>query len=102
METVRYEQNSPWSNTPIVDDSYLDILRIRPVPEADDDILYEVQPQYAYRPDLLAFDLYGTKNLWWVFAQRNMDLLKDPVNDMVPGIKIYLPKGDTLARQLGA
>jgi len=100
--TIRYEQSSPWSNTPIIDESYLDILNIRPVPSSDDDILYTVQPQYAYRPDLLAFDLYGTKNLWWVFAQRNIDLLKDPVYDMVPGLQIYLPKGDSLSRQLGA
>jgi hypothetical protein len=98
---VRYETSSPWSNTPVQDDSYLDILNIRPIPASDDDILYEVQTQYAYRPDLLSFDLYGTKNLWWVFAQRNMDVIKDPVYDMEPGVKIYLPKGDALARQLG-
>lgn len=99
---LRYETNSPWYNTPVKNEQYLDILKIRPVPAADDDILYEVQPQYAYRPDLLAYDLYGTKNLWWVFAQRNMEVLKDPVNDLVPGLKIFLPKGDSLARQLGA
>lgn len=98
---IKYESNSPWFSTPIKGDSYLDILNIRSVPSADDDMLYVVQPQYAYRPDLLAYDLYGTKNLWWVFAQRNMDILKDPVNDLVPGLQIYLPKGDALARQLG-
>ena len=98
---ARYESSSPWSNTQIVDDVYLDILAIRPIPASDDDILYEVQTQYAYRPDLLSFDLYGTKNLWWVFAQRNMDVIKDSVYDMEPGVKIYLPKGDALARQLG-
>jgi len=30
-----------------------------------------------------------------------MDILKDPVYDLEPGVKIYLPKGDALARQLG-
>lgn len=99
---VRYENNSPWFKTQVINDFYLDVLNIRPIPESDDDILYEVQSQYAYRPDLLAFDLYGTKNLWWVFAQRNIDLLKDPIYDMKAGVKIYLPKGDALARQLGA
>jgi|TARA_B110000503_G_scaffold70029_1_gene109044 hypothetical protein len=98
---IRYESNSPWFDTRVQGDLYLDILKIRPVPANDDDILYEVQPQYAYRPDLLSYDLYGTKNLWWVFAQRNMEVLKDPVNDLLPGLKIYLPKGDALARQLG-
>lgn len=98
---IKYESSSPWFNTTIQGNSYLDILNIRAVPSDDDDILYVVQPQYAYRPDLLSYDLYGTKNLWWVFAQRNMEILKDPVNDLVPGLKIYLPKGDALARQLG-
>jgi hypothetical protein len=50
---------------------------------------------------LLAFDLYGDKNLWWVFAQRNMEILKDPIFDLIPGIEIYVPKGDALARVLG-
>jgi hypothetical protein len=96
-----YDVTSPWNRTVIVQGAYLDFLQIRPVPAEDDDVLYLVQPQYAYRPDLLAYDLYGSQKLWWVFAQRNMDLLKDPINDLVPGIKIYLPKGDNLARQLG-
>jgi len=98
---IKYESSSPWFNTTFQGNSYLDILNIRAVPSDDDDILYVVQPQYAYRPDLLSYDLYGTKNLWWVFAQRNMEILKDPVNDLVPGLQIYLPKGDALARQLG-
>jgi hypothetical protein len=97
-----YTAASPWHSTPIVNDEYLDILSIRPIPAEADDILYTIQPQYAYRPDLLAYDLYGSTKLWWVFAQRNMDLIKDPIYDMTPGTKIYLPKGPNLSRQLGA
>ena len=33
-------------------------MNIRKVPAEDDDIMYEIQPQYVYRPDLLAYDLY--------------------------------------------
>ena len=99
---ANYTSNSPWFSTNTKNNQYLDILRIRPVPAQDDDILYKLQPQYAYRPDLLAYDLYGSKDLWWVFAQRNMNVIKDPVNDFIPGVEIYLPKGDALARQLGA
>ena len=96
-----YTSTSPWHTTLQTENRYLDILNIRPVPAADDDILYTVQPQYAYRPDLLSYDLYGSKDLWWVFAQRNMDILKDPVFDLVPGIKIYLPKQNQLQQFLG-
>ena len=40
-----YEASSPWHNTIIVQNQYLDILQIRPIPAEDDDILYKVQPQ---------------------------------------------------------
>lgn len=96
-----YENTSPWHTTQITQNQYLDLLQIRPVPAEDDDILYKVQPQYTYRPDLLAYDLYGSHKLWWVFSQRNLDILKDPVYDLVAGIEIYLPKGPNLSRVLG-
>ncbi len=54
-----------------------------------------------YRPDLLAFDLYGDAQLWWVFTQRNMDVLEDPIFDFVPGKKIYIPKASGLRTVLG-
>lgn len=98
---ARYDAASPYQNTPIINNEYLDTLQIRPIPAEDDDVQYVIQPQYMYRPDLLAYDLYGTTKLWWVFAQRNLDILKDPVFDMIPGLKIYLPKGNNLSQQLG-
>lgn len=98
---ARYENTSPWGNTKIRNGQYLDILSIRPVPAENDDILYEIEPQYTHRPDLLAYDLYGSHKLWWIFAQRNMDTLKDPVYDFVAGTKIYLPKGRNVSAQLG-
>ena len=96
-----YLGSSPWFNTPTQEGQYLDVLRIRPIPAESDDVLVTIQPQYTHRPDLLAFDLYGDKDLWWVFAQRNMEILKDPIFDLIPGIEIYVPKGDALARVLG-
>jgi len=96
-----YSASSPWGKTPKVQGRYLDLLNIRSVPSEADDILYEVEPQYNHRPDLLAYDLYGTPKLWWVFAQRNMDTIKDPVYDLVPGVKIYLPKVTHLKSLLG-
>lgn len=92
---------SPYGNTKISSTGYLDLLKIRPVPAASNDVLYEITTAYTHRPDLLAYDLYGKKELWWVFAQRNMDVIKDPVYDFVAGTKIYLPQGDLLRRRLG-
>jgi len=45
--------------------------------------------------------LYGTPKLWWVFVQRNMDVIKDPIYDFEPGTEIYLPKKSNLERFLG-
>lgn len=97
---AKYSNNSPWYTTKITQD-YLDVLSIRPVSAEVDDFLYTIQPQYTYRPDLLAFDLYGDAGLWWVFIQRNLDVLQDPVLDFLPGKKIYIPKNSKLREVLG-
>ena len=97
---AQYKDTSPWSITP-VKRNYLDILSIRTVSAESDDFLYTIQPQYNLRPDLLAFDLYGDPALWWVFVQRNMDILQDPIFDFTSGTKIYIPKNSSLTEMLG-
>lgn len=95
-----YSNTSPWYNTQVTQ-NYLNILTIRPVSAEVDDVLFAITPSYAFRPDLLAYDLYGDANLWWVFIQRNLDVLQDPIFDFKPGTKIYLPKNSSLKSVLG-
>ena len=57
-----YTGSSPYASTQIMDNEYLDLLTIRPVPAKPDDVLYTVEPQYNHRPDLLAYDIYGNEN----------------------------------------
>lgn len=92
---------SQYARTSINRNGYLDIMSPRPVPINREDILFEITSEYTYRPDLLAHITYGRKELWWVFAQRNMDILKDPVFDFVAGTKIYLPDPTALRNTLG-
>ena len=99
MKTT-YSNTSPWYATRIKK-NYLGILTIRPVSADIDDFLYTLEPQYTYRPDLLAYDLYGEQNLWWVFMQRNLDVIQDPILDFVPVPQIYIPKGSSLKILLG-
>ena len=80
---------------------YLNLLTIRPVPAETDDFLYTIENRYEHRPDLLAFDLYGKPALWWVFVQRNMEIIRDPIYDFKPGVQIYLPKKANLEKFLG-
>jgi hypothetical protein len=97
---AKYANTSPWYNTGSVQ-NYLSILRIRPVAAESDDFVYKIEPQYTHRPDLLAHDLYGSSKLWWVFIQRNLDILQDPIYDFVPGVEIYIPKRSGLFKVLG-
>ena len=92
----------PYGKTKITNSGYLDILKIRPVPAEDDDVDYIVTSAYTHRPDLLAHDLYGNKDLWWVFAQRNLDVIKDPIYDFTAGLKIKLPKLSNINRTIGS
>lgn len=96
-----YSSTSPWKDTNFNVGDYLGLYNHRSIPAEADDLIYEIQSQYNYRPDLLAFDLYGTSKLWWVFANRNMDVLKDPVFDFKSGVKIYLPKKSLLLSIIG-
>lgn len=95
-----YSKTSPYANTEFVG-SYLGLLNLRNLPGETDDVLYEITSQYEYRPDLLAFDLYGDSNLWWVFAVRNKNVIKDPIYDFQAGTKIYLLKKSYVNQQLG-
>jgi hypothetical protein len=91
----------PYANTKITPSGYLDILEVRSVPAQADDATFTITTQYHHRPDLLSYDLYGTKDYWWVFAQRNINSIKDPVYDFTAGTTIKLPKKSNLERILG-
>jgi hypothetical protein len=80
-------------------DFYLDIY----VPVSislDGSHTLKLQARYNNRPDLLAYDLYGTPNLWWVFASVNKDYLVDPIDDFVAGLTITVPSVESISKLL--
>lgn len=85
-----YKQSSRYYETPITE-FYLDIWTPVFAVPSDNDRLFQLDPRYNKRPDLLSYDLYGTVNYWWIFALRNMDTLIDPINDFLTGVIIYVP-----------
>ena len=95
-----YAKTSPYYNTSITN-NYLDVINFRDIPSYRDDLLFQVTATYEHRPDLLAYDLYKDARLWWVFSVRNKSIIKDPVFDLIAGVKIYLPKASTLQRVIG-
>jgi len=98
--SATYSKNSPYYTT-VVSNGYLDIINFRNIPNVTNDVQFVVTSQYANRPDLLAYDLYGDPSLWWVFAVRNKDIIKDPIYDLYAGQAIYLPQLQTLKTLLG-
>ena len=93
--------NSPYRDTKLSSDGTLGVLNIRPVPAYTDDPLYTIEPQYTHRPDLLSYDMYGDHSLWWIFAQRNLDIIEDPIYDIEAGLQIYLPDRARVLETLG-
>ena len=95
-----YNATSPYYTTGY-SQFFLDTMVNRPIPSQSDDLPFTINQTYQYRPDLLAFDLYGNAGLWWVFYQRNPNTLQAPPMDFVVGTLIYLPKMTTLKTALG-
>ena len=95
-----YSKTSPYYTTELTG-SYLDVINLRSIPNELDDLEFSITKQYEFRPDLLAYDLYGDSTLWWVFAVRNRSVIQDPTFDFIAGTVIYLPKLKTLRASLG-
>lgn len=98
--SANYSATSPYFLTGY-SQFFLDVMVNRPIPKAADDLLFNINTTYQYRPDLLAYDLYGDSQLWWVFYQRNPNTLTAPPMDFEAGVPIYLPKLETLKTVLG-
>lgn len=98
---MEYPVTSPYHQTSMVNNQYLDVMVNRKISSSPTDIFWAITPAYNLRPDMLASDLYGDSRLWWVFAQRNPNRLKDPMFDFITGTEIYLPTHDAVKSSLG-
>jgi hypothetical protein len=93
--TTKYNNTSPYFTTAQTT-STLDIWNPRPIPPQATDQTYTIDKLYANKPHLLAYDLYQDSRLWWVFAVRNKDIIKDPIYDFVAGLEIKVTPKDVL------
>lgn len=98
---MAYPQTSPYYLSSVVDKQFLDVMINRSIPKDDTDNYWIITQTYNMRPDLLAYDLYNDSRLWWVFAQRNPNRLKDPLFDFTVGTGIYIPQLSNLKTALG-
>lgn len=98
---ANYSKTSMYAQTPVVNAEYLDILEPRTIPITQYDLPYVIESQFHRRPDVASNVIYGTPKLWWVFAQRNVDIIKDPIFDFNAGTEIYITEPKTLFEFLG-
>jgi len=96
---VTYSRTSPYHGTAMWG-NFLDVWTPRYIPADVTDALYQIDPAYRCRPDLLSFDMYKNSDFWWVFAVRNPDVIADPVFDFIPGKIIYVPTLATIKKAL--
>lgn len=98
---MTYPATSPYYLSEIVNNQFLDVMINRTIPGDPTDVYWQITTVYNLRPDLLASDLYNDSRLWWVFAQRNPNTLKDPLFDFTTGTRIFIPKLDNIKAALG-
>tara|TARA_B100000927_G_C16094031_1_gene320371 strand:+ start:158 stop:460 length:303 start_codon:yes stop_codon:yes gene_type:complete len=97
---ISHGKNSFLKNAGFIDE-FLDINKLPVMPSSVYDEQYTIKPDVEGRPDILAYKLYGSTNLWWVFALRNPDTLIDPIRDFKAGTVITLPSDDSVKRVTG-
>lgn len=92
-----YDPRSFYALTPMRS-AYLDYAIAPSIIFDGDQSQLIVDSKYKNRPDKLAYDLYGSAKLWWVFAACNRDKLEDPVWDFTAGLQITVPSPNSVKR----
>ena len=67
-------------------------------PRSPSDITYVITTKYKYRPDMLAYDMYGKASLMWVILQYNS--IVDIHEEFKEGSVITLPSRTRLFSEL--
>jgi len=96
----KYKPDSFYAKTNSID-FYLDIWENTVNVSTKGDTSIEIHTKYNLRPDLMAYDMYGSPNYWWVFALKNKDKLIDPVEDFKAGLTIVVPAKHGLRSLIG-
>lgn len=100
MSRVSYSSTSPYYQTPQTS-WFLDTWKSIDILPNTSDRYIELDAKYTRRPDLLAYDEFNRVDLWWIFMSRNPNKITDPIFDMVPGLRLYIPTLEHINSTLG-
>lgn len=89
-----------FNDTPIfnINGEYFFGLRQPSILPSNTDRQIEVTQAMAGRLDKIAYDFFGSEQLWWVIADLNPSL--DPVAGVEVGVVLRIPTQDRLTRLL--
>jgi hypothetical protein len=87
--TPQYTTESPYFYTPILGRFMAYYIHRRVPPHFLDTVIKITNERYQHRPDLLAQDIYGDPDLFWVIPIRNG--LQDPIFDIKNGDFLTIP-----------
>lgn len=68
------------------------------LPKSETDINVIITPKYAKRPDLVAYDMYGSPQLQWLVLQYNNII--DVSTEMMEGKTLVLPTKERVLTEL--
>ncbi len=71
-------------------ESFLVLRRPLTLDRSDGDTFITVTQEFQNRPDLIAFNAYGTSELWWVIYEYNN--IRDPFFDLKIGTTLLIPQ----------
>jgi hypothetical protein len=95
-EQVTLDKYSMFIRTPVYrvgEDIVFGLRREVVMPDVTD-VVIEVTQAMDGRLDVLAFELYGTSDLWWVIAELNQ--ITDPMTEVKQGVELRVPRSERL------
>lgn len=73
-------------------------LEVRDFPRHNTDVMVTVRPEESGRPDLLAYNVYGSTSLMWFILQYNYII--DITEEFITGRQLILPTQKRLTMDL--
>lgn len=100
MTKVTYTKTSPYGVTP-QSSRFIGRYVHRQITAHESDQLITLSAKHEHKPEVLSQELYGSPEYYWVFMCRNMNIIRDPIWDFIPGITIAAPSMAHLKSILG-
>lgn len=70
------------------------------IPMDSTDYILTIKPEYNNKPGKLAYDLYNSERLYWIFKYFNSDKINDPIFDLKEGMTIRVPTSERLFKYI--